>query len=867
MSNDKNEMKRCGRGIATAVVITILLGTLLPLTGNTAQASAMETSETTTEGATNPEPAWGQTLVYGTVKYKDRDTTGNETPDSPLPLRFAKVELFQYYWPSGGEICLKTDYTSETGYFRFEFDPYPTDSDNQYFVRVYSENKYAEVKDCGVYTHDSDIITIPAGGSGLQYPIEFSSYPDHQAWNILDSVTEAAEWVKARVGRERPKIDVYFPRQVDYPHYNPDDSIELTSMTSNVGWWDNIIYHEYSHAIMAYLYDWDYPASDPNHAFTKETTFECVISEGWAEFLANAVGGGSIGAWDSSLSKSIGDVEYGEAGILIPSPYSPSYRDSLPFGDTFENVDSNANGIIDYDMIEGNFAGILWDIFDNEYSHDRFFTIDWGGNTYNSYDDDGLSLGFEPIWDVMVNKNPFTIYKFWDGWFQYSGHASTAHDKHWIKAIYFNHGIDTASSNIASAYRLPQNAPAPNLCMDIIPSGGAYGGIMTLYATHVWDQDSEDQDFLRCRFEYYADENGNGIAADGGGWITINGSEYTSSSYDRVFDWDTTAVPEGQYLLRAVVDDDMLETYMNYSDNPIIIDHTLPVSSATHSSAYWRNTSPISISATASDINGVKAVTFRYRYSADNASWGPWTNYATDTAAPWEWSFNCPSGRGYYEFHTIATDNAGNLEAAKTAAEAAYFYIYPPSGKIYINADTPQTQLRSVNIDLSHITSGATLDKMRFANENTYEKQWHNQYLTIQSPHPVYPGDRMSFYLSHPDTNRMSVHFERIELRENADFIYIKNSQGNVLASFTGSYPSGIGWTSSETDNVNWIEVEMVIHSANSCSGYGFKIDWHGYYMPQWSSWEAFSASRAWTLSPGYGEKTVYCQITDVGGE
>ena len=114
----------------------------------------------------------------------------------------------------------------------------------------------------------------------------------------------------------------------------------------------------------------------------------------------------------------------------------------------------------------------------------------------------------------------------------------------------------------------------------------------------------------------------------------------------------------------------------------------------------------------------------------------------------------------------------------------------------------------------------------------------------------------------------MKVHFERIDIKNNVDFIYIKNSQGNILASFTGSYPAGVEWTSSTADGtINWIEIEIYIGShEDEIDYYGFKIDRYSYYTQRWSSWQTFSTSKAWTLSNGIGEKTVYCQITDVGG-
>jgi hypothetical protein len=105
-------------------------------------------------------------------------------------------------------------------------------------------------------------------------------------------------------------------------------------------------------------------------------------------------------------------------------------------------------------------------------------------------------------------------------------------------------------------------------------------------------------------------------------------------------------------------------------------DTTPPTSAITPSGAYWRNTSPIIITATASNgLSGVNNVKLYHRYRPHNdTSFGSWTPFGTDTAAPWSWNFNWPSGQGHYQFYTIATDNAGNVETAPASVDAGYGY-------------------------------------------------------------------------------------------------------------------------------------------------------------------------------------------------
>ena len=94
-------------------------------------------------------------------------------------------------------------------------------------------------------------------------------------------------------------------------------------------------------------------------------------------------------------------------------------------------------------------------------------------------------------------------------------------------------------------------------------------------------------------------------------------------------------------------------------------DHTAPVSSVDAITPYWKNTKPLTITATATDAtSGVKNVTFYYRYTATNSSWGNWVNNGTDTTpSPWSRVMTFGNGTGYYQFYSRAADNATNTEA------------------------------------------------------------------------------------------------------------------------------------------------------------------------------------------------------------
>ena len=84
----------------------------------------------------------------------------------------------------------------------------------------------------------------------------------------------------------------------------------------------------------------------------------------------------------------------------------------------------------------------------------------------------------------------------------------------------------------------------------------------------------------------------------------------------------------------------------------------------------------VSTGASASTITQVQ---YFYRYSSNNSSWGAWSPAGTATVAPYTFSFAFPSGEGYYEFYSIATDSTGAVTAAPSAAQSATHYSATPA--------------------------------------------------------------------------------------------------------------------------------------------------------------------------------------------
>ena len=118
-------------------------------------------------------------------------------------------------------------------------------------------------------------------------------------------------------------------------------------------------------------------------------------------------------------------------------------------------------------------------------------------------------------------------------------------------------------------------------------------------------------------------------------------------------------------------------------------------SEATDISTYWNTNGTQNINFTAGDPgSGLANVTLYYRYASDNETWGSWTNFSDPDTDPWDataWTFNFPSGVGYYEFYTRATDNASNTEDAPAGDGNDTICGYDPNaptGTIVLPADS-----------------------------------------------------------------------------------------------------------------------------------------------------------------------------------
>jgi hypothetical protein len=110
----------------------------------------------------------------------------------------------------------------------------------------------------------------------------------------------------------------------------------------------------------------------------------------------------------------------------------------------------------------------------------------------------------------------------------------------------------------------------------------------------------------------------------------------------------------------------------------VIFDVTSPTSAINEITPYWHDSVLIINVVGTDETSGISSIELYYRYSANNVSWNNWALFAIDSNYPWSWNFTFQKGEGNYEFYSVATDKAGNIETKSTIAEAICAYDTGP---------------------------------------------------------------------------------------------------------------------------------------------------------------------------------------------
>jgi uncharacterized repeat protein (TIGR02543 family) len=261
-----------------------------------------------------------------------------------------------------------------------------------------------------------------------------------------------------------------------------------------------------------------------------------------------------------------------------------------------------------------------------------------------------------------------------------------------------------------------------------------------------------------------------------------------------------------------------------------------PPTTSDNSSSTWTSTSPVTVTLSPSDGTGSGVASTKYCVDTMNSC----TPNTTGTSV----SVSCASGSECVQYvRYFSTDNVGNQETTKSSNPIRQD-LKPPVGTVSINSGATYTNSTSVTLTLSCTDSASGCSQMQFSNDNvTYSTP---ETYTTSKAWTLTSGDgTKTVYAKFKDTigNWSSAYSDTIVLDASPP-------TGTI------SINSGATYTTSTS-----VTLSLTCSDASGCSEMQFSNDGSSYSTP-----EAYSTTKAWTLTSGDGTKTVYAKFKDTIG-
>jgi hypothetical protein len=275
-------------------------------------------------------------------------------------------------------------------------------------------------------------------------------------------------------------------------------------------------------------------------------------------------------------------------------------------------------------------------------------------------------------------------------------------------------------------------------------------------------------------------------------------------------------------------------TSATYSDT-IILDGTAPTGSIViNGGVLYTQSTAATLTLSATD--GGSGV-YQMRFSNNGTTWSTWEAYATSKA----WTLT--GGDGTKTVYVQYSDNAGNISTSYS--DTILLDTTAPTGSIVINGGDTYTNSTTATLTLSAADGGSGVYQMRFSNNGTTWSTWE-AYATSKA-WTLTGGD---------GTKTVYVRF-----LDNAGNVSTSYSD-NIILDTTA--PTGSIVINGGDAYTNSTAATLTLSATDGGSGvYQMRFSNDG---ATWSTWEAYTTSKAWTLTSGDGAKTVYVQYSDNAG-
>ena len=500
----------------------------------------------------------GELTIRGSVVYF------NDNEEKEFPIHRPQVTLY-LEMPEGDDIKIDETTADDRGEYIFEnLTPveFNRGTSRNLYVVVRLNNSVLSIENpaAKVYEFASETArNVPDGETTIHLSIDAQN-PNRALAYIFNTVQLPHAFLLNRLGWERDRpVHVVWPSVENISYYVPHlIGDQVSSETINIAYGDQwtriIMFHEYGHAVMTAAYGYDY-ASVPKGAYQGSHRLETVsdagfaFNEGWAAFMEAAVDNRALNVT-------------GYVNEAVPNIESNQW-----WTGHVEGLGSNTRG----ESVEGAVASILWDIFDTVETIDHL----------PASDDDGISDRTDLLWEILVNEKPQSITDVATGWRKHRFPMLEA-----LEEIYIVHHT-MFRLNVAPSFQFI----SPN-ADDAVSDG---------FFRITWEVADPDDNDLTIALYHDRDNRP-------GGSILIQ----SGLSSDRTgLTWDTGALAEGTYYLRAVVMDSHNPPIEVYSRGAVIVDRTplLPptITSNTHPDFnrwYAHNSPQLELQTTPSVIAG-----------------------------------------------------------------------------------------------------------------------------------------------------------------------------------------------------------------------------------------------------------------------
>jgi len=216
--------------------------------------------------------------------------------------------------------------------------------------------------------------------------------------HIFNCINDAHTFLLDNLSWSRKLINVKYPYKADNSKYTYIIFIggkminEIINIATNRAWNRTSMLHEYGHAVMTALYDYNYYVlpkddfrgdPDANYSHSVYTISEegFAMKEGWAEFFEALID-------DNAFNR---------------PQWKTSNTPNIEYNEWWKGIEKNN---IKGELVEGAVASILWDIADTADSKDEKPNID----------DDKINGRLNDLWNLIAKYKPSSILEIWNYW-------------------------------------------------------------------------------------------------------------------------------------------------------------------------------------------------------------------------------------------------------------------------------------------------------------------------------------------------------------------------------------------------------------------------------------------------------------------